>query len=119
MSPDEQRQAPRIMRGFLIRYRSVEGGGTGWLVSPLLDLSKTGVRFLSEHPFHVNTSLTIQLVLPMSQEPVALVGHVVRTAQKRLGMTELGVTFDQIEPSAQEQIEAAVTHVLRQQGGAR
>lgn len=117
MSDGERRQAPRIMHGFLIRYRAAAEGEAGWFVSPLIDLSTKGARFLSERPFQVNTPLEIQLVLPNSKEPVAVTGHVVRTSPGRLGMTELGVVFDRVEPIAQERIEAAVTHFFRRQGG--
>ena len=115
MSPDEQRQAPRVMHGFIIRYRSPAESETGWLVSPLLDVSKTGARFFSERAFDVGTVLVIQLVLPNSKSPVVVAGRVVRTASRNLGMMELGVVFDQVDASTQETIEAAIAYFLRRQ----
>ena len=103
------------MRGFIIRYHSSAESGTGWLVSPLLDVSKTGARFFSERAFEVGTLLVIQLVVPNSKAPVVVAGRVVRTTPRNLGMTELGVVFDQLDASTQETIEAAVTYFLHRQ----
>ena len=118
MSPDEQRQAPRITRGFMIRYRFGVDFEAGWLVSPLLDLSATGARFLSERPFKVNAPLAMQLILPTSKAPVTVTGRVVRTTPSSLGMMELGVAFDPLDPKAQEILGAAVAHFLRHKSGA-
>ena len=115
---EEQRRLPRVAHRLLVRYRPPVEGTAEWLVSPLLDLSSGGARFLSEHAFTAGERFELQLLLPAAQEPVTLKARVawVRSAQMR--MTELGVTFDPGDVMIQRLIDATVEHFLQRQRAA-
>lgn len=112
MSDAEHRRAPRVARGFMVRYR--RPSDRGWSVSPLRDLSSSGARFLSEQAFAVGTELNLQLVLPTVKEPLALQARVARVAPGPMNLAEYGVTFEADATGIQE-IAAAVAHVLHKQ----
>ena len=109
MSEGEHRRAPRITRGFMVRYR--RPSEKGWSVSPLRDLSSAGVRFLSEQIFVVGTELNLQLVLPTTQGPLALQGRVARVRPGPMDLMEYGVTFV-VNAVAVQAINDAVEHFL-------
>ena len=114
MSNGEQRRSPRINRSFMVRYRaSGLSEGATWLVSPMRDLSSGGARFLSERSQVVGNALELQLILPMSSQPVSLKARVTWVKPAPLNMVELGVTFDPGDTAIQEVINSAVAHFLR------
>ena len=115
---DEHRRHPRVSHSFLARYRIPTAGRGVWLSSPLKDLSSGGARFLSERPFEAGWDLEMQLLLPMSQQPVFLRARVAWAKPAPLGMTELGVTFDPGDAGIQRTIDESVAHFLRKQGRA-
>ncbi len=115
MDDPEHRQSPRISRPILVRYRRAGDLQHGWLMTPLHDLSVLGARFMSERAFIVGDALELQLVLPTSTQPVAMQGKVAWTKLARLELVELGVTFDAVDESTQQSIQAAVDHHLRKQ----
>ena len=102
----------------MVRYRPMQSGVTSWLVSPLRDLSSGGARFLSEQQFSVGDVMELQLVLPVSPQPIALKARVAWT-KARPGTTlgELGVTFDPGDVAIQRTIDAAIAHFLKKPGG--
>ena len=114
MSDQEPRRDPRVTHAFIIRYRPVGEAGSGWLVSPLRDLSTHGARFLSERDFPVGSSLDAQLQLGFSQQPVQLRARVawVKPAQL-MKMSEVGVTFDPGDPATQQALDAAVNRFIQ------
>lgn len=112
MTTDEHRQGgARTNRRLMMRYRSE--GAAAWSVSPLQDLSRSGARFLAEQPLVAGTILEFQLLLPMLKDPVALKGHVVWNKPGTLGLTELGATFDGLNPGAQQALDQAIAFFLR------
>ena len=110
-SQEEQRQAPRVAHQFIARYRPVTGN-TGWLMSPLRDLSSGGARFLSEHPFLAGETVEMQLILPTSSQPVLLRARVAWAKPAKLGTVELGVAFDPEDTGVQRAIDKAVVYLL-------
>ena len=112
---EDYRQAPRVNQPFIIRYRLPETVKAGWMVSPLRDLSSGGARFLSEGSFDVGAILDVQLVLPVSQQPVALKARVAWVKPARLGTVEVGITFDPGDTAIQRTIDSAVEYVIRKQ----
>ncbi len=115
MSDAENRQSPRIVRSFMVRYRAPTTGRTGWLVSPLRDLSSSGVRFVCEKAFGVGSILEMELLLPTSKQPVPLNAKVVWTKPVQWGMVELGATFEPVDATVQQRIDEAVAYSLRKQ----
>lgn len=116
MIPEEQRRAPRIARAFIARYRWLEGGTANWLVSPLRDLSIGGARFLCEQTFPVGAELEVQLLLPISKNPIPVQARVAWTKPARLGMTDTGVTFHVGEGAIQQVLNEAVAQFLNRGG---
>lgn len=114
MAAEERRRSPRIMRSFIVRYHAADQPESAWLASPLRDLSSGGARFLSEHPLAVNDVLAVQLLLPSSQQPVALNARVAWVKQGPFNMVAVGVTFQAGDVFVQRTIDDAVAHFLRQ-----
>ncbi len=110
---EESRHAPRVAHQFMVRYRLANTGQLAWQVSPLRDFSRTGVRFIAEHPYEIGAVLELQLALPTSREPLALAGRVAWAKPAFLGTAELGVTFDNIDSGSQQMIDDAIAHFLR------
>lgn len=108
---DEQRRTPRIARSFMIRYQPK--GQAAWFMSPLLDLSSGGARFRSEHPFAASEAFDIQLVLPNAAQPVLLKARTAWAKPWRIGLVEIGITFDPGDVGIQKTIDEAVDHLLR------
>lgn len=114
MDAKERRRAPRVERAFMMKYRCRESGRTEWLLSPVKNLSSTGVRFISECEFAVGSELELQLHLPTAQQPVELKGVVVW--QRRLGsgsLAELGVAFSNVDPPLLQRIGQALEFFLK------
>ena len=112
MSTEEHRRDPRIVHGFLVRYR--RPSDRGWSVSPLRDLSSSGARFLSEQTFAVGTELDLQLVLPTTKEPLALQARVARVMPGPMDLAEYGVIFE-VNAAAVQEIVTALAHFLHKQ----
>lgn len=92
-APEEKRQAPRVARGFMVRYRSAKTGGA-WAVSPMKDLSRGGARFSADLALEPGDTLDLQLMLPVSRDPVAVKATVAWARAGVFGTTEVGVAFD-------------------------
>ncbi len=112
----EQRGSPRVAHSIMVRYRCPERGEMQWGISPLRDLSVGGARFFSERPFSAGTALDLHLMLPVAKQPVVLTGRIAWARPGRLGMTELGVTFEPSDPDTRAKVELAVAHFLGKQG---
>ena len=116
-TPEEGRQAPRVMHQFMVRYRPATAEQVAWQVAPLGDFSRTGARFWSERSYEVGNLLELQLVLPTSRAPIALKGRVAWGKVSLLQMLELGVIFEESDPSVNRLIEDAAAHFLRRRAG--
>ena len=110
---EEHRRNPRIIRAFMVRYRPVTDLDFPWLVSPLKDLSSGGARFISERHLKVGDLLELQLLLPMSPQPVGLKARVAWVKSTAFKLIQAGVTFDPCDTAIQQLIDAAVAHFLR------
>ena len=113
MSDSEHRRAPRVVRGFMVRYR--RPAEMSWSVSPLRDFSSSGARFIGEHVFEVGTELELQLVLPVAKEPLALQARVAWVKPGPMNLVEYGVTFQAEKAAVQQMIDVAVTYFLHKQ----
>ena len=113
----DKRQHSRITRGFMVRYRNGIGLEAPWFVSPLRDLSGTGARFLSECALSAGDSVALQLILPLSQQPVCVGARVTWVKPVQFRLVEVGVEFTDQEVPAQQAIDQAVQHFLRKKLG--
>ena len=111
MSDSEHRRDPRIVRGFMLRYR--RPAERAWSVSPLRDLSSSGARFIGESAFEVGNELELQLVLPMAKEPLMLQARVAWVKPGPMALVEYGIMFQSDEAGVQQMIDVAVAHFLR------
>jgi Tfp pilus assembly protein PilZ len=94
MSQAERRRAGRIIRSFMVRYKSFAAGEGAWLTSTLRNFSAGGARFLCEREFRARDAMLLQLLLPTAREPIALKARVAWTQPASLGMVDLGVAFE-------------------------
>ena len=113
MGDAEHRRDPRIVHGFLVRYR--RPAETSWSVSPLRDLSSSGARFIGEYAFEVGAELELQLVLPMAKTPLVVPAHVAWAKPGPMNLVEYGITFRAEAAGVQQMIDVAVAHFLRKQ----
>ncbi len=111
----ERRHEPRVAHAFMVRYRGAEPYQRAWLVSPLHDFNQLGVRFIADRPCEIGESLELQLLLPVTLQPVVTTGKVMWTRPARLGLTEVGVAFDPVQEDAQRVLAAAVEHFRRRE----
>ncbi len=113
MNPENQRQNQRVDRRIIARYRTTIVPEASWLMSPLLDLSNGGAKFLSEYVFEVGEPVEVQLLLPSAPEPIPLTGKVAWARPGLERLTELGVTFRAPEPAVQQALASAVAYFLQ------
>ena len=109
----EHRRTPRIIHSFMLRYQPPDK--PTWLLSPLRDLSSGGARFLSEYAFIAGDRFDVQLVLPTASHPVEVKARVAWAKPWRVGLFEVGVTFDPGDVGIQQTIDEAVKRLLANQ----
>lgn len=112
---DERRRSARAERGLLVRYRPAGASGAAWLLSPLRDLSSGGAHFVSEQPFTVGERLELQLILPTAPQPIGLAARVAWAKPLPERLTELGVSFNEVDPLQRQALEDAVAQFVRKQ----
>ncbi len=115
MSDQDHREAPRVPRPFLIRYRSAADGRGAWSVSPLHDFSELGARFMSELSCIVGDRLELQLGLPLVSRPLIVGATVAWTKLGKLGLVEVGVTFELMDASVQQALGLAVGRFVQEE----
>ena len=111
MSDEERRGAPRINRRFMVKYR--KPGETAWMMSPIKDMSATGIRFIGETTYQKNTVLELQLFLPTSTEPIGLSGVVKWEHGSAYTMGEHGIEFADLTPDQRERLKVATAFFLK------
>ena len=110
----ENRRSARIAHSFVVRYWPTKGEAQS-KVTQLEDFSKTGARFLSEHAFIAGDRFDVQLVLPTASHPVEVKARVAWAKPWRVGLFEVGVTFDPGDVGIQQTIDEAVKRLLANQ----
>ena len=113
MNDRERRQASRIGRPFMVRYRVAAAGPLSWGMSPLHDLSAGGARFVAEETFAIGDELRLELLLPVSKEPIAVTARVTWTKPSPLALSEYGVAFELKDEHARQVITEAVIHFAK------
>ena len=94
MTPDDLRHEWRVPRAFMVRYLLPESGKNRWSMSPMRDFHSAGARFLCDYPFAIGDTMTLQLLLPKSRQPIGVNADVVwLQAHEQLGVVEVGVEF--------------------------
>ena len=116
MDSDERREAPRIRKGLIVKYRLSSEGASQWRMSPLRDFSATGIRFIAECSFPVGSVLELQLCLPTCAEPLRVAGIVKWVKAASSGsLAEHGVIFSQVDAVTQQQIAQAAELLLKKE----
>lgn len=108
MADQEHRRVPRVKRSFMIRYRSATGP-LSWGLSPLRDLSDGGARFMSETSFAVGDELLLELLLPVSKEPIPITARVAWAKAGPMAVSEYGVRFHVQDERIRQALAEAVT----------
>jgi len=78
----ERRACPRFaIPGALIGYKKIRlfGKRSDWIEQScqLFDLSRGGIRFLTQKPLALETKLVIELSCPEKEEPLLLIGNTI------------------------------------------
>lgn len=98
----------------MVKYQTASTGAGQWRMSPLRDLSTTGIRFVAEGAFPVGTALELQVCLPAAAQAISVSGRVVWARSAGAGgMTEHGVSFESLNAATQQQIAQVVEFFLR------
>ena len=106
----ERRHMPRVETQFLVKFRPLGAARGKWNMTPLKNLSTTGVRFTAAYACTPGTALELQLLLPTIAMPVHVVGHVTWTRPSSVPrFMDCGVEFTDVLPTQREGIEKLVT----------
>lgn len=108
-SPEqERRQFPRIESQLLVKFRFLNEDK--WQMTPLKDISASGIRFMAERSCDAGAGLELQLLLPTVAAPLRLGGRVnwVRPASIA-HLFDYGVEFVDVLPPQREEIGKLVT----------
>ena len=117
MSPaasDRRHGDDRIARAFMVRYQPpASRGSDSWATSPLKNFSRTGARFFSDYEFKIGEWILLQMLLPVSKQPVWVKARVVWMKPAPMGIVDVGVAFGLSDPAAQQAIDQAATFLQR------
>ena len=107
-SDRERRHAPRVENQLLVKFRLP--ADEKWHMTPLKDLSATGLRFMAEVPCADGTALELQLLLPTIATPLRLAGRVSWARPASIPqLYDYGVEFVDLLPTQREEIDRLVT----------
>jgi len=109
----DRRQAPRVVRGIILRYRAVGAQEPTWSASTLRDLSRIGARFIAEGAVEAGQRLDVQLVLPITPQALALQASVVWAKPMGAGLAEVGVRFILPDATTERLLDQSVAHFLQ------
>lgn len=75
----EKRQKPRVMRGFVVKFRTQSTEGfSNWQVSTLQNISLGGCCFYSSAPYKIGEALEVLIQLPNLKDPMRFSGVIRR-----------------------------------------
>ena len=116
----ERRKAPRVTSQLLVKFKSANDPQAQWQMTPLKDLSHSGLRFIAEAICDVGLSLELQLLLPTLATPLRLTGRIVWSQPSSIApLVEYGVEFTELSATQREAIDTLVTLYLSRQRAAR
>ena len=115
MADDSQdrRSQPRVESRFVVSYRP-EAGQSSFNRSLIKDISLTGILFTSSCEYPKGTKLNLELRLPISLEPIKLIGSVAGTKKVSGGeIYDIHVEFIPVEEKDKEIIRESVDFLLK------
>ncbi|MBI4343575.1 MAG: PilZ domain-containing protein [Candidatus Omnitrophica bacterium] len=113
MEAPNHRGAQRVKHPFMVRCRLSSSATSAWAMSPLRDLSASGARFVSEEGFAVGDELDLQLLLPVSKDPLLVRGKVAWVKPGPMALREYGVAFELADERSRQLIAEAVAHFTK------
>ena len=113
--PSERRRFDRVPETFEVQYRRLDWTGEPWRAVRSLNISASGVRFISLQPLDPGMLLELQLKLPLERgETIFIVkGSVAWSKSVAAGVAELGVQFMDLTLDQQAQIDEFVQFLLK------
>ena len=113
MSQD-RRRFPRISEVCDARCRRAGWPGEPWELVRTINVSATGMRFVSRQAFEQGAALELQLKLPLNRgvKEFSVHGTVVWSHSLAAGVTEVGVQFDNLTTDQRAEIDDFVTFLL-------
>ncbi|MDA0840505.1 MAG: PilZ domain-containing protein [Planctomycetota bacterium] len=113
--PEERRGAVRIHENCPIRFaKSPAGWLTSWTPSTALDVSGSGIAFISKRPPEPGTMLEVEIQL--QDEPIRpqITGVVARCEALPGGEYRVGLQFIQMDDTSQKQLSSYLSRRLRE-----
>jgi hypothetical protein len=110
MLPENKRHDPRIRKPLIIRFRDPAFPDAGWEVVSSLNISRSGMCFLTMKKYAPGTELGLQLKSAELGKEIELIGRVVRSdsSKKVKIFFETAVNFSDIAPEARELFEKLI-----------
>ena len=117
MPQDERRKHPRIVKGFMLKYRAQGQGIEEWAgTSPIRDISLHGCLFACDQEYQPGQILELELKLPGVQECVFFLAEVKRcdaTASSNIYLT--AVNFQKIDEQNKAAFSKAIDFFVKKQ----
>ena len=117
MGQDERRKDTRVEKHFMAHYRPAQTTDEPWCMSPLVDVSKSGARFLCEKEYAVGDHLELELHMPFAPKPQRMRAVIMRIRETTNRWVEIGVSFIVIDEKTQEGIDVLVSRFLKGKQG--
>ncbi len=105
----EERRAQRVERLFLVRYQCPSIGEMDWEISPIRNLSGTGLRFLAESDYPIGVILDLRLQVPTVEQPLVVPPTIIW--KRRLSPSawwDYGASFGRLPVSKRKAIVGAI-----------
>lgn len=110
---EERRRRIRLKQSFHATYRQLDGPTQTWQSTGPVDFSLTGARFRSPHWLQTGALLELSILNPKAVHPFTLRARVIWDKAYPSGVLEYGITFIEVTPEQQQQLEKLVETLLK------
>ena len=113
MSSHERRRDPRALWPTTVTYRLLDIPDDLWRTATVGNLSAGGTRLRTAQTLTLGTRVELEVVLPDRAEPYHIRGEVVWVKASPKGVQEYGLTFVDLTPERQFDIDQLVQFLMR------
>lgn len=104
----ERRRFPRIPESFTVQYRVSGELAATWAEAVTQNVSAGGIRFRVPEPLGPGTTMTLQMRLSGTAQPLHVKGQVAWSRMQASGVVEVGVEFLNLSERDQRMIDQIV-----------
>ena len=112
MGGEERRRFTRAPEACPSKCRRARSGEP-WQEIQTINISASGLRFLSKLPFEVSDEVELEMELPASGGELKVTAAVVWVKSPAAGVVELGVEFKALTPDLERQIDDVVEFLMK------